>query len=141
VKENAMKTYQGYLRELGQAEVNSRNKSVEYTYVEIGDQMIKKLTSFSGLDSKLNNALGKTVSLHVNGNYLVALTTEDGQTYCTEKFGLLPWLATLICVVMGALFSVVIIGLPFLLAGLQSLNVMLKAKSGAELPKAVEIPR
>jgi hypothetical protein len=136
-----MKTYQGFLRELGQATVNSRNKSVEYTYIEIGDQMINKITSFSGLDSKLNNALGKSITLHVNGNYLVALTTEDGKTYCTEKFGFMPWLATLICVVMGALFSVVIIGLPFLLAGLQSLNVMLKAKSGAELPKALEIPR
>lgn len=136
-----MKTYQGYLRELGQATVNSRNKSVEYTYIEIGDQMIKKITSFSGLDGKLNNALGKSITLHVNGNYLVALTTEDDKTYCTEKFGLMPWLATLVCVVMGALFSVVIIGLPFLLAGLQSLNVMLKAKSGTELPKAIEIPR
>jgi hypothetical protein len=136
-----MKTYQGFLRELGQATVNSRNKSVEYTYIEIGDKMIKKITSFSGLDGKLNNALGKSITLHVNGNYLVALTTEDGKTYCTEKFGLMPWLATLICVVMGALFSVVIIGLPFLLAGLQSLNVMIKAKSGTELPNAIEIPR
>jgi hypothetical protein len=136
-----MKTYQGFLRELGQATVNSRNKSVEYTYIEIGDQMIKKITSFSGLDGKLNNALAKSITLHVNGNYLVALTTEDGKTYCTEKFGLMPWLATLICVVMGAVFSVVIIGLPFLLAGLQSLNVMIKAKSGTELPNAIEIPR
>jgi hypothetical protein len=136
-----MNTYQGFLRELGQATVNARNKSVEYTYLEIGGQMVKKVTSFSGLDGKLNNALGKSVTLHVSGKYLVAITTEDGKTYCTEKFGLLPLVATLIWIVIGALLSVVIIGLPFLFAGLQSLNVMLKAKSGAELPNAIEIPR
>ncbi len=136
-----MNTHQGFLRELGQATVNARNKTVEYTYIEIGDQMIKKLMSFSGLDGKLNNALGKSVTLHVSGKYLVAITTEDGKTYCTEKFGLLPWVATLIWVVMGAMLAVVIIGIPFLVSGLMSLNVMLKAKSGAELPNAIEIPR
>ncbi len=139
-----MKTYQGTLKELGQAEVDARKKTITYTYIEIGDQMIKKITTFNGLDGKLNNALGKHLVLHINGNALVAVTTEDGKTYATEKWGMfhtmLVW-GLLIWGVGLAIAMHVLVGLPLLLFGGYALYKITQINSGSKLPNAILIPR
>jgi hypothetical protein len=131
-----MKTIQGNLRELGDAGVYGA--TVTYSYIEIDEQVIKKITTWRGLDGKINNALGKKVVLHMNGDYLVGITREDGKTYCTEKSGLF---SDIITILIAIPLSIFIIGLPFLILGLKSISAKMKANSGSELPNAIQIPR
>jgi predicted DNA-binding protein (UPF0251 family) len=139
-----MKTYQGILLELGQAEVVRRSKTVNYTFIQVADEMIKKVTTFNGLDGKLNNALGKVVTLHVNGRLLVAITTEDGKVYSTEKegvFNLLKIIIMLGCGIAMTWATHIVLGIPFFaLAGYMML-LRSQVNSTADLPNAIEIPR
>jgi hypothetical protein len=135
-----MKTYQGVLRELGEAAEGRRTQTMNYTYIEIGDQMIKGAKVFRGLDSKLSLALGKPLTLHVDGSYIVALTTHEGKTYSSEKWGFFKKLVAWALVAVGVPLSFFIIGLPFALMGGVLLYTSAKANAGASLPNAIQIP-
>ncbi len=135
-----MKTYQGILRELGQAKADQLSKTMDYTYIEVGDQMIKNAKVFGGLDGKVNNALGEPVTLHVDGNYVVAMTTQEGKTYSSEKFGAATKMTVWVLILINIPFVFVLIGIPFLFRGVSMLNTMAKASSGADLPNAIQIP-
>lgn len=138
------KTYQGVLSELGQAEVDARRKTITYTYIEVGGQMLKKILTFNGLDGKLNNALGKNLTLHVTGDVLVAITTDDGKTYATEKNGLLHTLFVWVLLLWGVGMAIgmhFLVGLPFLIFGGYGLYKISQINSGSKLPNAILIPR
>lgn len=135
-----MKTYQGALRELGEAAEGRRTQTMNYTYIEIGDQMIKNVKVFRGLDGKLSLALGKPLTLHVDGSYIVALTTQDGKTYSSEKWGFFKKLVAWAFVAVGVPLSFFIIGLPFALMGSVLLYTSFKIDAGASLPNAIQIP-
>ena len=135
-----MKTYQGALRELGEATEGRRTQTMNYTYIEIGDQMIKGAKVFRGLDSKLNLALGQALTLHVDGSYVVALTTQDGKTYSSEEWGFFKKLVAWAFVAVGMPLSFFIVGLPFVLIGGLLLYTSAKANAGASLPNAIQIP-
>ncbi len=135
-----MKTYQGVLRELGEAAEGRRTQTMNYTYIEIGDQMIKGAKVFRGLDSKLSLALGKPLTLHVDGSYIVALTTQEGKTYSSEKWGFFKKLVAWTFVAVGVPLSLFIIGLPFVLIGGVLLYTSFKIDAGASLPNAIQIP-
>lgn len=135
-----MKTYKGPLRELGEATEGRRTQTMNYTYIEIGDQMIKGAKVFRGLDGKLNLALGQPLTLHVDGAYIVALTTQDGKTYSSEKWGFFSKLTAWAFVSVGVPLSFFVVGLPFVLIGGLLLYTSAKANAGASLPNAIQIP-
>lgn len=137
-----MEKYQGYLQELGQAEKHPAASAMEYTYIEIGDQMLKKVTVFTGLDGKLNNELGKNVTLHVSNGYVLGLTTQEGKSYRTEKSS--GSVGAWILIIMGILLSLTLIGailgLPMFVAGFKMLSLVKKINVDLDLPNAIEIP-
>jgi hypothetical protein len=138
------KIYQGTLQELGQAEVIQRSKTVDYTYIQVGEEMVKKVTTFNGLDGKLNSALGKTVTLHTKGRFLVAITTEDGKTYSTEEEGAVKLLMAIIVIITGVMMTFkthFILGLPLFIMGGYMLYLRSQINSGASIPNAIQIPR
>lgn len=135
-----MKTYKGTLRELGEAFEGRRTQTMNYTYIEVGDQMIKGAKVFRGLDSKLNLALGQPLTLHMDGAYIVALTTQEGKTYSSENWGFFKKLVAWAFVVVGLPLSLFLVGLPFVLIGGLLLHTSAKANAGASLPNAIQIP-
>lgn len=147
-----MQNYKGVLRELGQATTDSR--FVRYTYIELGEEMLKHVYTYPGLDGKVRLELGNPVTLHLNGSAVVAVTTQDGKIYCTEAPGIMPFMGILALVIIG-IIPVLMFGFGFgaygllfgALFGLWPILVAWKmfcefvVMTSGSLPNAIHIPR
>ena len=115
-----MKEFKGILSKVGESTYkNSLNTGTNiidtYSYIQIGDSIIKKLKVYSGINGELRSALGQEVTLYTKGNYLVGLKYPDGQTFASAGdnlfLNIMLFITFLGC---GIPLSFVIIGLPIL---------------------------
>lgn len=100
-----MKTFSGELHEIGDGKFvsNRGGDHVKYSYIEIGDQIIRKVMVMSGLDTKLRNAVGSEATLFVSFNAVVGVQSSDGRTYSTSFPGntLILYFAVAFMAVLG----------------------------------------
>jgi hypothetical protein len=82
-----MESYSGRLKELGQAKIHHMRTYTlfVYSYIQIGDKMIKDLGCYGGLDGKLQHELGKEMTLYVKNGYVEAIQSSEGQIYSSAR--------------------------------------------------------
>lgn len=154
-----MESYKGRLKELGQAKIHHmRTYSLfVYSYVEVGDKMIKNLGCYGGLDGKLQHELGKEITLHVKNGFVEAVESSEGKTYSSARTD-----RSMFLLVAGVVFGLgMMIGgfnakQPsfFMSAGGLALGALILfvtyrlynffdkvENAGANLPNAIRIPR
>jgi hypothetical protein len=155
-----MESYTGRLKELGQAKIqHMRTYSLfVYSYIEVGDKMIKNLGCYGGLDGKLQHELGKEITLHVKNGFVEAVESSEGKTYSSARTNRSMFLLVLPGVVFG--FGVMLAGFKAtppsffssvygLAFGALILFVTYRLykffdeveNAGANLPNAIPIPR
>lgn len=145
-----MQSYTGRLQELGQATINHRTRHSfsNYSYLQVGDTMVKNIACWHGLDGKLQQQLGEEITLHTNKGFVVAFKTPDGNTYGGEKtyrseswlyiaFGILGTVYSLIG--LGGLFGLILsIACVYALFRFYKRN---RTDEGADLPNVIRIPK
>jgi hypothetical protein len=134
-----LKTVSGVLKQIGPSTINAQ--VVDYSYLEFEDQLIKKVSIFNGVHGKLESSLGQSVTLHMDGSFVVGVTCADGKTYCSEPFGILSYLALFLMLGAGAALLVFIVGLVFLIAAYRIWRIIHFASLGNGLPNAISLPR
>lgn len=130
-----MKTITGTLTELGQG------RGARFLYIEIDGQMIKDVRTFEGLDGKLRLQLGERVTLHMDGHWLVALTTAEGKTFSSEPVSVFYKLLSYGLILVGIPLSMFLLGIPIVFYFGYLMYVAVKIDRGAALPNAIQIPR
>jgi hypothetical protein len=136
-----MKVVKGILKEIGQSNKFGANTTSKYLYLEIGDEMIKNITTFDGLDGKFRGEMGNDVTAYFEGGYLVAFTDKTGKTFSSTKPNILFFLINWAFIILGIVTIPFLgIGLLFLYWGFTDLKKLSRMKSGSELPNAIEIP-
>ena len=85
----AVKTYEGIISEVGDStsRAYSNGSITNYSYIEIGDQIIKKATVISGVDSKMMLAFkdGESVILYVAHGCIFGVKNQvTGKTFLTD---------------------------------------------------------
>ena len=136
-----MKTVKGILKEIGQTNKFGANTTSKYLYLEIGDEMIKNVTTFDGLDGKFRGEMGNEVIAYFEGDYLIAFTNQDGKTYSSTKPHFLVFTILWALIIIGIpTIPLLGVGLLFIYIGATNLRKANRMKAGAELPNAIQIP-
>lgn len=151
-----MQSYTGKLQELGQATIShrARHSFSNYSYMQVGDTMVKNIACWHGLDGKLQQELGHEITLYTKDGFVEAIEASDGKTYSGERTRRSVWIMLLagwFCVPMGGAYVVdmthskffgfvAAIALAILTYRIykyfdKSLN------EGADLPNAIRIPK
>lgn len=145
-----MHSYSGRLKELGQATINHRTRHSfsNYSYLQVGDTMVKNIACWHGLDGKLQQQLGEEITLHTNNGFVVAFKAPDGNTYCGEKtYRSESWLyiifgffgTTFSLLGLGGLFGLILsIACVYVLFRFYKRN---RTDEGADLPNVIRIPK
>lgn len=156
-----MESYTGRLKELGQAKIHHmRTYSLfVYSYIEVGDKMIKNLGCYGGLDGKLQHELGKEITLHVKNGFVEAVESSEGKTYSSARtdrsmyFLLIPGVVFGLGMMIGGFNAKepsffmsaggVALGALILFVTYHLYNYFDKEveNEGANLPNAIRIPR
>lgn len=152
-----MQSHKGRLQELGQATVHNRTRYSfnNYSYIQVGDELIKNIACWRGLDGKLQQQLGEEITLHTKNGFVVAIEASDGKTYSGERTGGDVWVFA-----AGVLLSTCILGaggsMHSKLASFFSLAIAVglmyvsyqiykymdaSSNEGADLPNAIRIPK
>ena len=155
------RTVSGTLRQLGPSKIEKQ--VVDYSYLEIDEEILKKVCTFEGLHGKLQTALGEQITLHMDGPVVIAITCADGRTYCAERFGIFLHLCLGIILMIGlaslltGLYVLAAnrepsqhfcefiffggIGFVFLRGAYKANQLLQRARMGNYLPNAIPIPR
>lgn len=134
-----MEIIRGKITQLGESVL--KHEGVIYSYIEIGDRMLKKTKTFVGLNGKLSSNLGRPVTLYLDGSYIVAFTDEQDKTYSSERFSFISTLFAYLLTFFTFLTCFIIIGIPFFIMMVKASMIMTKINRGAALPGAIELPR
>ncbi|WP_394778259.1 hypothetical protein [Undibacterium sp.] len=132
-----MKKYQGILQEVSDS-TQPGSQYHKYRYMEIGNETIKNVSVYSGMNGKIRNAVGHTVTLYVQSGLVAGIQTQDGRIFYTDRVGTCLFSAILLTAVAIPL-SFIIIGLPLLWLGFRfalHFFALLEMKS---MPNAVGI--
>jgi hypothetical protein len=89
-QEAFMEQIEGALKVLGPSRTTLQALSVTtYSYIEIGDRIIKKITVFEGMNGPLQQALQSpgAVTLYVMNGYLCGVRLQTGKVYASEMVG------------------------------------------------------
>lgn len=80
-----MKVVTGVLKEVGDGIVNITlgDKFTRYSYIEMDKEIIRNVLVYTGIDSKLSNAVDVTgeVTLYLSSDRLIGIKFPDGKTY------------------------------------------------------------
>lgn len=136
-----MKTIKGQLTEIGQTNKIGNSNQSKYLYIQIGDDFIKDVKTFDGLDGKFRGSVGRNVTAYIDGGYLIGFTDDEGKTYSSERTSAITMIFLLFLLLIGLVFSLFIVGIPLLISVFQNMNANNKADAGADLPNAIQIPR
>lgn len=135
-----MKAVKGILKEIGQTSKFGANTTSKYLYLEIGDEMIKNVITFDGLDGKFRGEMGSEVVAYFDGDYLIGFTNQDGKTYSSTKPNFFAFLFMWMLIIVGIPAIPFLVGLLSIYIGVINLKKFNKMKAGAELPNAIQIP-
>lgn len=141
-----MKEYSGVLKNLGGATVasdklrGSDQMITSYSYIQIGDQMIKKVSVQTGIDQELGRAQGQEITVYMKGKYLLGIKLSDGRTFASEWGGVfLSGLHFLLMLPLAIIFSLILIGLPLLMVVWLLWERFLAAMAAKDIPNAIMI--
>lgn len=136
-----MREYHGTIREISASTTNSAdNGNTVYSYVEVGDAIIKKLKATRGIRSKMETAVseGQPVTLYVHSNYLCGIKMADGRLFASEVHGLIQNVfGLLIYGVLGIVTAVILIGLPLLWFAWNNWERISAYQAARSLPNAI----
>ena len=119
-----------------------------YSYISIGDRLLKKVMVTSGLNGKLHNAVssGEQVTLFKKYNFIVGIKFADGETFGSEMVSLnifLCWFIIICTLFFGVLLCLTIIGavlgLPMLYITRQAFKTVSAKSAAASLPNVIII--
>lgn len=136
-----MKTIKGQLTEIGQTNKVGNSNQSKYLYIQIGDDLIKDVKTFDGLDGKFRGSMGRNVTAYIDGGYLIGFTDDEGKTYSSERTSAITKIFLLLLLLFGLVCSLFIVGIPLVVAVALSMYANTKADAGADLPNAIQIPR
>ena len=134
-----MKIIRGKLTQLGDSAFN--NDGIIYSYIEVGDCMLKKPKTFLGLNGMLASNLGRPVTLYLDGSHIVAFIDEQNKTYSSEKYSVMSVLFVYLITFLTFFTCFIIIGIPFFVMMLKASIIITKINRGAALPGAIGLPR
>lgn len=139
-----MEQFDGSVTELGDAVVKTAQTGslTTYSYVVVGNNTLKKLKVFSGVDGKLKAALSAEapVTLFTKNGFLVGIKLANGQTFGSDFGGGLAYYILFIgCLVLGLMFALFIFGLLFLWVAWEQWQVIAAKNAAASLPNVVLI--
>jgi hypothetical protein len=129
-----MQTHKGILKEIGQSVAHTKKGLIVYSYLQIGDELVKNQIGITGLSGKMENQLGNEITLFAIDNHIVAVQTADGKTFSSQIHDTSgAYLGGVLCAM--TLFLIPIAGNLFYWAYRQK-----KFNAGAALPNAIQIP-
>ncbi len=134
-----LRTVTGILKEYGPSTQNAQ--IVSYSYLELDEQMLKKVDVFNGVHGKLQSSLGQSITLHLDRSFVVGVTGADGKTYCSERFGIFSHFAFWLMLAAGLALLVFGVGIIFLIAAFRIWMIIHRAAIGNDLPNAIPLPR
>jgi hypothetical protein len=136
-----MEQFEGIVSELGDAAIvgTGEGSRSTYTFVEIGDTMLRGLKVLSGIDGKLVSACrsGERVTLYRKNDWLIGIKFSNGKTYGSA----IPssYAEVIAFAIIGVLTVMLLIGFVFLALAWQYWQAA-SARSAAEsLPNVMMI--
>ncbi|MFZ6644345.1 hypothetical protein ACO0LO_01400 [Undibacterium sp. TJN25] len=132
-----MKEYQGILQEISDS-TQPGNQYHKYRYMEIGNETIKNVSVYSGMNGKIRNAVGHTITLYVQSGLVAGIKTQDGRIFYTDRVGTSLMSAVLLTTI-GLPLSFIIIGLPILGFGIMFALHFFALQEMRSMPNAVGI--
>lgn len=140
-----MKEYTGILKAIGAGTAADSlrvgaNKIETYSYIEIGDSIVKKAKAYTGIAGELSNALGSEVTLYMQGRFVVGVKTASGRTFASAGDNMLLNIFVLLCALtLGIPLSLAIIGIPILFVAWMMWGRISAQMAARSLPNAILI--
>jgi hypothetical protein len=139
-----MDQFEGILKVLGPSRTTLQALSITtYSYIEIGDRVIKKVMVFEGLNGPLQQALQtpEVVTLYVKHGYLCGVRLSTGKAYASEMMGRFQLYAALVSAAILGLITLPLLGmgLVFLYGGYRLWKVLDAKNAAGRIPDAVYV--
>ena len=140
-----MQEYTGEVTETGGTNgqsLNGTNGVLTYSYIQIGDHVLKKVKAFTGISSKLEvaRANGGLVTIYIHGKTLIGVKMPDGKIFSSGGQGIfLQSILLIILLAFGIPLSFFVIGLPFLIGAWFVLSDLRAIFAARALPNAIMI--
>jgi hypothetical protein len=137
-----MEQIEGVLKVLGPSKTTLQSLSITtYTYIEIGDRLIRNVMVFEGLNGPLQLSLQnpEVITLYLKNGYLCGVRLSTGKAYASEMMGRFQLYAALVAAAILGLITLPLLGMGlFFLWGGYRLWKVLDAKNAAgRIPDAV----
>ncbi len=112
-----------------------------YSYIQIGDETVKKAKAYTGIAGELSAAIGDEVVLYIQSGYVVGLRRSTGRAFASAGHGVGKSAVVLACLLFLFIpVSLTIIGFPIMLKLLWDHWGLLQAGLAAQsLPNAIAI--
>lgn len=140
-----MREYTGVLRTVGASTYKNSlnvgsNTISTFSYIEVGDQILKKVKAYNGVAGELQGVVGEQVTLFMQGRHLVGVRTAEGRTFASAGDNMLlnifVFLSTLVA---GIPLSFFLIGLPILFLAWMMWTRISAQMAARSLPGAILI--
>ena len=137
-----MDQIEGIVKVLGPSRTALQAISVTtYSYIEIGDRIIKKVMVFEAMNGPLQMALqsGGVATLFVKNGYLCGMRTPDGKIYASEMAGRIGLYVALASAAILGLITLPLfgMGLFFFYMGWRVWKLLDAKNSASQIPNAV----
>jgi hypothetical protein len=137
-----MDQIEGIVKVLGPSRTTLQAISVTtYSYIEIGDRVIKKIMVFEAMNGPLQLAVQNSgvATLFIKNGYLCGIRTPDGKIYASEMAGtIFLYLALGSAAILGLLTLPLLgMGVFFLYIGWKIWKLLDAKNSASQIPNAV----
>ena len=137
-----MDQIEGNLKTLGPSRTTLQALSITtYSYIEIGERIIKKIMVFEAMNGPLQLALQTpaAVTLYVKNGYLCGMRTGEGKVYASEMLGRFHLYAILVsCALLGLITLPLLgMGLFFFYLGWRFWRLLDAKNSAGNIPNAL----
>jgi hypothetical protein len=137
-----MDQVEGIVKVLGPSRTTLQAISITtYSYIEIGDRIIKKVMVFEAMNGPLQTSLqsGGVATLFVKNGYLCGIRTPDGKIYASEMAGRIGLYAALVSAAILGLITLPFLGMGlfFFYMGWRIWKLLDAKNSASQIPNAV----
>lgn len=95
----------GVLEQLGPSQSDA--SGIRYSYIELGGEMLKSVKTWNGLNGKLSDSLGQSITVYLHRNHLIGFETEDGKVFATQGPSIWTYLYLIL---LGAVLGLFFLG-------------------------------
>ena len=137
-----MDQIEGVIKVLGPSRTTLQAISVTtYSYIEIGDHVIKKIMVFEAMNGPLQMAVQNSgvATLFIKNGYLCGIRTPDGKTYASEMAGRIGLYLALGSAAILGLITLPLLGMGvfFFYIGWKVWKLLDAKNSAGQIPNAV----